>query len=65
MPSRCELPLDDGLRGDARVIDARLPERVVAAHAVVADEHVLERAALSAWPMCSEPVTFGGGIGTT
>jgi hypothetical protein len=20
---------------------------------------------MSAWPMCSEPVTFGGGIGTT
>ena len=37
-----ELPLDDDLRRDARVIDARLPQRVVAAHAVPADEHVFD-----------------------
>jgi hypothetical protein len=39
-----ELPLHHGLRGDARVIDARLPERREACHAVVAREHVFERA---------------------
>ena len=60
-----EHALDHGLRGDAGVVGARLPEGVVAAHAVPADERVLERAALSAWPMWSEPVTLGGGIGTT
>ncbi len=45
---RARLPLlaDDlvqhELRGDAGVIDARHPQRVVAAHAVVADQQVLE-----------------------
>ena len=60
MPCARELPLDDHLRGDAGVVGARLPEDVVAAHAVQADEQVLD-VPLSAWPMCSEPVTFGGG----
>ena len=36
--------LDDVLRRDARVVVARLPERVEAAHPVPADEHVLDRA---------------------
>ena len=35
--------LDDGLRGDAGVVGARHPQRVVAAHAVEADQHVLQR----------------------
>jgi hypothetical protein len=39
-----ELPLDHGLRGDAGVVDARLPQRVAAAHARRAHEHVLDRA---------------------
>ena len=30
-------PLDDGLGGDAGVVAARLPERVEAPHAIVAD----------------------------
>jgi hypothetical protein len=35
--------LDDVLRRDARVVVSRLPERVEAAHAVPADEDVLQR----------------------
>ena len=35
--------LDDRLGGDARMIGARHPQGLVAAHAVVPDEHVLER----------------------
>src|SRR4051812_34313403 len=35
-----QLPLDDYLRGDARVIHARQPERAPTPHAVVAREHV-------------------------
>ena len=38
-----ELLLDDVLRRDARVVVARLPERVVALHPVPADEDVLQR----------------------
>ena len=38
-----QLLLDDGLRGDAGVVEARLPERVEAPHAVPADEGVLDR----------------------
>ncbi len=58
---RLQLALDDHLRGDARVVRAGLPEHVASAHA-----HQRTRMSwsvlLSAWPMCSEPVTFGGGI---
>ena len=43
-PSLRERLLDDVLRRDARVVVARLPERVEAAHAVPADEHVLQGA---------------------
>jgi hypothetical protein len=43
-PLARELVLDDVLRGDARVVVARLPERVVAPHAMPADEDVLKRA---------------------
>ena len=35
-----ELAFDHDLRGDARVVGARLPQRVVAAHAVVARERI-------------------------
>ena len=35
-----ELVLDDLLRGDARVIGAHLPQRIHAAHALVAHQHV-------------------------
>ena len=38
-----ELALHHHLGGDAGVVRARLPQRVVAAHAVVAREHVHER----------------------
>ncbi len=38
-----ELALDDVLGRDSRVVVARLPERVEAAHAVIADEEVLDR----------------------
>jgi hypothetical protein len=43
MPWRIELALDDDLGGDAGVVGARLPQRVVAAHAVVARQRVHER----------------------
>ncbi len=39
-----QLPLDDRLRRDAGVVESGLPERVEAAHAVPADERVLDRA---------------------
>ena len=35
-----QLPLDDNLRGDARMVCAGEPERSEASHAVVAREHV-------------------------
>ena len=38
-----QLRLDDDLRRDARVVGAELPERVVAAHPVVTDQHVHQR----------------------
>ena len=38
-----QLPLDDELRGDAGVVHARLPQHVLAAHALEAREHVLQR----------------------
>ncbi len=40
---RLQLLLDDDLRRNAGVIGAELPERVVAAHPVVADQHVHQR----------------------
>ena len=43
---RAQLLLDDGLRRDAGVVEARLPERVEAAHPVPADERVLDRRAV-------------------
>ena len=43
MPSGCELLLDDDLRGDAGVIGADLPQRVVAEHAVLANQRVHHR----------------------
>ena len=43
MPCAFELLLDDDLRRDAGVVGADLPQRVVAAHAVVADQHVHQR----------------------
>ncbi len=39
-----ELPLDDGLRRDARMVDPGLPQHVEPLHALVAHEHVLDRA---------------------
>ena len=38
-----ELGLHLGLRGDAGVVNARQPQRAVPAHALPADEHVLDR----------------------
>ena len=38
-----ELALDDHLGGDAGMVGARLPQRVVALHAVIAGERVHER----------------------
>jgi hypothetical protein len=38
-----QLAFHDHLRGDARMVRARLPERVEAAHPVPAGQHVLQR----------------------
>ena len=38
-----QLPLDHHLRRDAGVIGARLPQHVLAAHALEAAQHVLQR----------------------
>ena len=40
---RFQLLLDDDLRRDPRVVGAELPQRVVAQHPVVADQHVHQR----------------------
>ncbi len=37
-----ELALDNHLRGDAGVVRSRLPQHVAAAHALEADEHILQ-----------------------
>ena len=59
-----ELLLDHVLRRDARVVVARLEEAVEALHAVPATSASASESR-SAWPMCSSPVTFGGGCATT
>ena len=41
--SCAELPLHHHLRGDAGMVGARLPQRVAALHALIADQHVLQR----------------------
>ena len=38
-----ELALDHHLRGDAGMIGARLPEHILTAHALIADENILKR----------------------
>ena len=38
-----ELAFDDHLSGDAGVVGARLPERIVSAHPGIADQNVLQR----------------------
>ena len=38
-----QLALDDHLRGDAGMVHARLPQHVLAAHALEADQDVLQR----------------------
>jgi len=43
------------------VVGADLPQHVLAAHALEAAQNILQ-GIVSAWPMCSEPVTLGGGI---
>ena len=61
MPSADEQLLDLALRRDAGVVGAEDPLRAPAAHAVVRirTSWIVQ---FSAWPMCSAPVTFGGGI---
>ena len=57
-----ELLLDDDLRGDAGVVGADLPQRVVAR---IRCQRISTSISVcwNAWPMCSVPVTFGGGSG--
>jgi hypothetical protein len=51
--------LDDVLRRDAGVVGAGYPQRRLAAHAVIADDDILEGVIEPChW---STPVTFGGG----
>ena len=38
-----QLPLHHHLRGDARMVHTRLPEHVLAAHALEADQDILDR----------------------
>ena len=45
MPSFAQLALDDDLGGDARVIHAGEPERLVPLHPRAADQHVLRACA--------------------
>jgi hypothetical protein len=56
-----QFALHDHLRGDARMVGARLPERVEAAHPVPADQHVLQRVVEGVAHM-QDAVTLGGGI---
>ena len=58
---RGELALDHHLGGDAGMVGAGLPQGVLAAHPVEADQMSC-RVKLRAWPICRLPVTFGGGI---
>src|SRR5207245_10802137 len=43
LPPGAELPLEDHVNGDARVVGPREPQRVEAVHALHPHEHVLER----------------------
>ena len=61
VPSARQLPLDDHLRRDARVVDARHPEHRAALHPPPA-ARTSSSVRPSACPMWSRPVTFGGGI---
>ena len=57
-----ELALDDLLRGDAGVIGAGQPERDCSPLIRSKRTRMSCSVLLSAWPMCSDPVTFGGGM---
>jgi hypothetical protein len=59
-PSSSSWRVTDDLGGDASVVGADHPVGVEAAHAVIADQRVHQRL-LERVPMCSVPVTFGGG----
>ena len=56
-----KLALDDHLRGDAGVVGAGLPQHVFAAHPLE-PARMSWSVLLSACPIWSEPVTFGGGM---
>ena len=57
-----EQPLDLRLGRDARVVGAEDPLRALARACGVSRISASWIEPLSAWPMCSAPVTFGGGI---
>ena len=42
-PLTCEFAFNDHLRGDARMVCSRLPEHILAAHTLKADENILDR----------------------
>ena len=54
-------PLDHHLRRDAGMVGAGLPEHILAAH-TLEPARMSCSVLFSAWPICSEPVTFGGGM---
>ena len=58
---RAELALDDHLRRDAGVIRARLPQAWRRRACGASASSVSMSVCWNAWPMCSVPVTFGGG----
>ena len=57
-----QLPLDHHLRGDAGMVGARLPQHVACPRMRSKRHRMSCSVLLSAWPICSEPVTLGGGM---
>ena len=61
LPLGGQHPLHDILGGDAGMVGARHPQGIVALHRLQRTR-ISWRVLFRACPMCSEPVTFGGGM---
>ena len=57
-----QLALDHHLGGDAGMVGAGLPEHVACRACARSGTSTSWSVLLSAWPICSEPVTLGGGM---